>query len=81
MLPTVLDLHAIGVSEWSVLSILTVLVLFAVLSPYALVAARARALMTRPAALRRLNRVAGGIIGGAGALILGEAAVSVVRRV
>ncbi|MCE7030392.1 LysE family translocator [Jiella avicenniae] len=81
LLPTVLDLHAVGVSEWSVLSILTVLVLFAVLSPYALVAAKGRALMTQPAALRRLNRIAGGIIGGAGALILGEAAVSTMRRV
>ena len=81
LLPSVLDLHGVGVSEWSVLSLLTVVVLFVVLSPYALVAAKARTLMTRPAALRRLNQVAGGIIGGAGAAILGEAAVSAIRRV
>lgn len=81
LLPTVLDLDTVGVPEWSVLVVLTVLVLIVVLSPYAFVAAKARALMTRPAALRRLNRLAGGIIGGAGALILGEAAVSALRRV
>ncbi|MBO0903224.1 LysE family translocator [Jiella sonneratiae] len=81
LLPTVLDLHAVTLGQWMLLAPLTVLVLFAVLSPYAFVAARARSLMTRPAALRRLNRVAAGIIGGAGALILGEAAVAAARRV
>ncbi len=81
LLPSVLDLDGVGVPQWSVLALLTVVVLFVVLSPYALIGARARALMTRPTALRRLNRVAGGIIGGAGALILGEAAVSAIRRV
>ena len=81
LLPTVMDLHAVGISQWAVLAPLTVVVLFTVLSPYALVAAKARGLMMRPQALRRLNRVAGGIIGTAGAAILGEAAVSAWRRV
>ncbi|TFF18397.1 LysE family translocator [Jiella endophytica] len=81
LLPSVLDLRGVGVSQYVVLSILTILVLFLVLSPYAFVAAKARGMMTRPQAIRRLNRAAGGVIGGAGALILGEAAVAALRRV
>ncbi|MAU95369.1 MAG: lysine transporter LysE [Fulvimarina sp.] len=80
LLPSVLDLRAVGIGQWSVLAPLTVLVLFAVLSPYALLGAKARGLMMRPQAVRRLERVAGGVIGGAGALILGEAAVAAWRR-
>lgn len=74
LLPTVLDLEAVGVAEWSVLALVTAAVLIAVMTPYALVAAKARAVLTRPRALRRLNRGAAVLIGGAGALILGDAA-------
>jgi len=81
LLPTVLNLSAVGLFEWALLAVVTVLVLFAVLAPYALLAAKARSLMTRPAALKRLNRAAGATIGGAGALILGEAAYAAIRRV
>ncbi|MBP0616442.1 LysE family translocator [Jiella mangrovi] len=81
LLPSVIDLHRVGFSQWSILAVLTILVHSTILTPYALVAAKARSVMTRPTAVRRLNRVAGGIIGGAGALMLWEVAVTAWRRV
>ncbi|KEO60471.1 hypothetical protein DT23_03005 [Thioclava indica] len=81
LLPSVLDLGRVDAAEWAALSILTVLILFAVLTPYAVLANRARAMMARPAALVRLNRLAAGIIATAGGVILGEAARQVFRRV
>lgn len=45
LLPSVLDLRKVHLAEWSLLSALTVLVLFAVLSPYAVLAAKARGMM------------------------------------
>ena len=80
LLPTVLDLRSIGLAEWALLVPVTALVLTAVLTPYAMLAARARGLMRRPAAMQRLNRVAGGIIGATGVVILGQAATALVRR-
>ena len=77
LLPNVLDLTAVDLVDWALLSALTMAVLVAVLMPYALLAARLRVVLTRPAALRRLNRGAAIMIGGAGALILRDA----VRRV
>ena len=54
-------------------ALLTTLVLFLVMTPYAALAARARHVLRRPAILARLNRGA--------ALILGGAAIwSLVRR-
>lgn len=80
LLPTVMDLSGVGIGEWAGLAVLTLLILYVVLVPYALLATRARSLMTRPAALRRLNRSAAAVIGGAGALILGQAALAALRR-
>lgn len=80
LLPTVLNLEAIGISEWLMLSAVTITVLFATLTPYAMLASGARRLMTRSDALLKLNRVAAGIIGGAGVLILGQAAATLSRR-
>ena len=80
LLPSVLDLQAVDVSQWALLAVLTIVVLFTVLSPYAVLAARARGLMTQPRALKTLYRVASGFIGTAGIAILGEAAVSAWRR-
>lgn len=80
LLPSVLDLETVTLSMWFVLSGLTVLILFAVLIPYLLLATQARAIITRPKALRRLNRFAGGIIGSAGAVMIGEAAYAAIRR-
>ncbi len=80
LLPTVLDLNTVGIGKWALLAVVTVGVLFAVLVPYAVLAARARSLMKRPEAVARLNRFAGAIIGGTGAVILGQAAGTVLRR-
>ncbi len=80
LLPTVLDLHGVGTGKWALLAVVTVGVLFAVLTPYALLAARARSLMKRPEAVTRLNRLAGSIIGATGAVFLGQATSTILRR-
>ncbi len=80
LLPTVLDLHGVGTGKWALLAVVTVGVLFAVLTPYALLAARARCLMKRPEAVTRLNRLAGSIIGATGAVFLGQATSTILRR-
>ena len=80
LLPTVLDLHSVGIGKWALLALVTVAVLFVTLTPYAVLASRARSMMKRPATVVRLNRFAAGIIGGTGALILGQAAATLVRR-
>lgn len=80
LLPTVLDLDRVGPSEWVALSALTLMVLFCTLTPYALLAARARSVLIQRGTLVYLNRIAASIIGGAGALILGQAAVAALRR-
>lgn len=80
LLPTVLDLSSIGIGKWALLSLVTVAVLFLTLTPYAVLAARARQVLKRPAALQGLNRAAAAIIGGTGLVILGQAAASVARR-
>lgn len=80
LLPSVLDLRQVHPGQWSLLTLLTVLVLFAVLSPYAVLAAKARGMMKSGQALARINRAAAGIIGAAGVLILGQAAQALTRR-
>lgn len=80
LLPSVLDLRQVHLGEWSLLALLTVVILFAVLSPYAVLAARARGMMKSTTALTRINRAAAGVIGAAGVLILGQAAQVLVRR-
>lgn len=80
LLPTVLDLNNVHFFEWAVLAVLTVIVIFAGLAPYAVLATKARKMMTQPKALKRLNRFASAFIGGAGVLILAEAASAALRR-
>ncbi|MGH1467100.1 MAG: LysE family translocator [Cognatishimia sp.] len=80
LLPTVMDLNKVHLFEWAMLAVLTVLVIFVALAPYAVLATKARSLMTQPKALRRLNRIAATAIGGAGTLILGEAITAALRR-
>ncbi|WOI54101.1 LysE family translocator [Parvularcula sp. LCG005] len=80
LMPTVLDLQAISVSDWLTLAALTIAVLFVTLTPYAFIAGRAGRLVWRSGTLRRLNRFAALIIGGAGATILGQVAISLFRR-
>ena len=78
--PTVMDLKSIGLADWALLCVLTVLVLSAILTPYAMLAAKARAMMAQSDTLVRINRFAATIIGGAGMLILGQAASVLARR-
>lgn len=73
LLPTVLDLTVVGPGEWAALSVLTMVTLVVVLVPYALLAGRLRTTLTRPKALRRLNRCAAVMFFGAGGLILRNA--------
>lgn len=80
LVPTVLNLGQVGVTEWIALSGLTMAVLFVTLTPYALLASKARRMMTRTEMLTRLNRFAAGIIGSAGVLIIGQAATALARR-
>ncbi|MFV0408122.1 MAG: LysE family translocator [Paracoccus sp. (in: a-proteobacteria)] len=80
LLPSVLDLRNVGVALWVELVAVTVLVLFAVLIPYAVLATKARGMMKSSDTLNRINRVAGAIIGTAGMVILGQAARSIARR-
>ena len=80
LLPNLIDMRQIGPAQWLVLSLLTISVLLAVLTPYAFLAARARRFMTHAGAVNRLSRLAAAIIGTAGALILGQAALSLLRR-
>ncbi len=80
LLPTVVDLGGIGVTQWLMLCLATVLVLLVTLVPYAFLAHRARRMFGQSSALVRLNRWAAGFIGAAGVLILGEAATAVARR-
>jgi len=79
LVPNVLDLTAVGIGDWLALCILTMAVLVAVLTSYAVLASRLRVVLTRPAALRRLNRSAAVLVGGAGGLILRDAVAVQVR--
>ncbi|AWB49460.1 lysine transporter LysE [Gemmobacter aquarius] len=76
LLPTVLDLDKIDLAQWALLVAITICVLTAILTPYALLASRARGLMQSPGALRLTNRIAAGIIGATGLLIMAEAAAT-----
>lgn len=80
LLPSVIDLQKVGLTQWAALVAITIAVLAATLSPYAVLSSRARGMMTRADALARLNRLAAGIIGATGVLILGQAASVLLRR-
>ncbi|MFT4052893.1 MAG: LysE family translocator [Novosphingobium sp.] len=80
LLPTVLDLGAVGLAQWSALACMTALTLVVTLAPYAVLADRARSLISRPSALQRITRAAAAIIGGTSVIILGQAAREVARR-
>ncbi|KQT44483.1 lysine transporter LysE [Aureimonas sp. Leaf454] len=65
LLPTILDLSAIGLPDFAILVPVTALVLVVVLTPYAALAWRARTALRRPDMLARLNRCAAAILAGA----------------
>ena len=70
LLPTVVDLHTITVQRYGVLVVLTILVLYLVVTPYIVLASRARAFLRNPRALRWLNRSAATAMAGAATFIL-----------
>lgn len=78
LLPSVMDLRAVHPSGWAILAAVTALVLAATLSPYALLANRARKAMTNPKTLTRLNQAAALVIGGAGGVIFVQAVAALV---
>ncbi len=69
LVPTLIDIRGIGLSEYALLIGLTFTVLMAVLLPYILLASKARTLLKRPSALTILNRTAAGILAGTAAMI------------
>lgn len=74
LVPTLVDLGAVGLRDYGVLLAATFIVLLAVLVPYIALASRARLLMRQPKALRRLNRLAAGVLAGTAAYIATRAA-------
>jgi len=74
LVPTLIDLHGIGLADYGILVLATFLVLLAVLVPYILLASRARLLLKQPRALKALNRVAASILGATAAYIATRAA-------
>ena len=56
--PVVIDLQTVGVTDFAMLALVTVIVLYVVLLPYLALAARARAALKNPRALKFLNRTA-----------------------
>jgi threonine/homoserine/homoserine lactone efflux protein len=69
LVPTLIDLGAVGVAEYLVLVVTTFVVLLAVLIPYILLASRARQFLQRPRALRIVNRAAASMLGATAAYI------------
>ena len=74
LVPTLVDLDAIGLRDYGLLLGATFVVLLAVLVPYMALASRARLLLRQPKALQRLNRIAAGILAGTAAYIATRAA-------
>lgn len=74
LVPTLIDLRAIGLNEYAILVGSTFIVLMAVLIPYIMLASRARLLLKQPRALKSLNRIAAGILGTTAAYIATRAA-------
>ncbi|MBT8369600.1 MAG: LysE family translocator [Deltaproteobacteria bacterium] len=68
-LPTFLDLYVLTFIDLAVVVAIITTVLGGVLTTYAFLASRARKMFTKPAAVRRLNRAAGGVMVAAGVVI------------
>lgn len=69
LVPTLVDLRTITVTDYAVLAMLTVIVLLVVLMPYLALAAKARWFLATPRALKALNRTAAAFMMGAAAAI------------
>jgi threonine/homoserine/homoserine lactone efflux protein len=73
LVPTLIPLNDVGARDFAILVCLTFVVLMSVLIPYILLAAKARLLLKKPAALKALNRSAAGILMGTAAYIAARA--------
>lgn len=71
--PAVIDLHAVDAYSFGMLALVTIAILYAVLIPYIALAARARAALRDPKALRFLNRGAAIAVAGAAGWIIARA--------
>ncbi|WP_165215980.1 LysE family translocator [Affinirhizobium pseudoryzae] len=69
LVPTLIPLREVGLSDYAVLVATTFVVLIAVLLPYILLASKARELLKKPRTLQALNRSAAGILAGTAAYI------------
>lgn len=70
LLPTVVRLDEVTAEDFLWLSVVTVVVLYAVVIPYIALAAKARDFLRNPRALKALNRGAAGAMAGAAAYIV-----------
>lgn len=70
LLPTVVDLTGVTLSDFGILAALTAIVLLVVLIPYIALASRAREAFKNETALRRLNRTAAAALTGTAGWIL-----------
>lgn len=70
LLPTVVDLQTVTFDRFAILAVLTVLVLYGVVTPYIVLASRARAFLRNPRALKILNRSAATAMLGAATFIV-----------
>lgn len=69
LLPTLIDLAGVSLGDWAVISVTTLIVLAAIDLTYMAMAARARALLKSPRALRYANRTGATAMGGAAVAI------------
>ena len=70
LLPSVIDIEAVTINDYLVLVVLVILILYAVITPYILLASKARTFLSSPVHLRILNRSAAGMMAGAAAFIM-----------
>ncbi|MCR9122068.1 MAG: LysE family translocator [Phyllobacteriaceae bacterium] len=73
LLPTLIDMTAVTMADFTILIVVTFLVLVAVMVPYAGLAGRARIFLRTPRALKALNRFAATCLGGAAVAIAARA--------
>jgi threonine/homoserine/homoserine lactone efflux protein len=69
LLPTIINVSAVAVAEWAVLSLTMLVVLMSIDAGYITLAARTRALLTSPRSMRIANRAGAAAMAGAAATI------------
>ncbi len=73
LLPAIVDLTTVTLSDYLVLTGLTLVILLMILLPYLALATRTRALLQTPKVLKRLSRIAAGFLGAAAVAIAARA--------